>query len=176
MIVWRVTRKAHAEEASSSNAANQPLSGEGAKRYGGRWNHVGVAVVYTSQSLSLAVLEYLVNLPITDLPDDLVSVQIEISDDLPRTEITVKKLPDNWRTFPSVEELKDIGTDWARQAKVPVLVVPSVVIPNELNYLVNPLHPLSRGIKIVSVDPFALDTRLLSKTKPPRKSRLKVVR
>ena len=79
MIVWRVTRKAHAEQPLSGNAANQPLSGEGAKRYGGRWNHIGVAVVYTSQSLSLAVLEYLVNLPITDLPDDLVSVQIEIS-------------------------------------------------------------------------------------------------
>ena len=167
MIVWRVTRKAHAE---------QPLSGEGAKRYGGRWNYIGGAVVYTSQSLSLAVLEYLVNLPITDLPDDLVSVQIEIPADLPRAKITIKELPNNWRTFPSVEELKDIGTDWAHEATVPILVVPSVVIPNELNYLVNPSHRLSHGIKIVSVDAFALDTRLFSNRKPVRKRSRKVTR
>lgn len=167
MLVWRVTRKAHAE---------QPLSGEGARRYGGRWNHVGVAVVYTSQSLSLAVLEYLVNLPITDLPSDLVSIQIEIPNALPRAEITIKELPDNWRTYPSVEELKDIGTDWARQAAAPILVVPSVVIPSELNYLVNPAHPLSDGIKTVSVDAFALDTRLYSTRKPARKGSRKVTR
>lgn len=167
MVVWRVTRKAHAE---------QPLSGEGARRYGGGWNYIGVAVVYTSQSLSLAVLEYLVNLPINDLPDDLASVQIEIPDDLPRTEITIKALPDDWRTYPSVEELKDIGTDWARQAATPILVVPSVVIPSELNYLVNPTHPLSDAIKIVSVDAFALDTRLYSTPKPARKGSRKVAR
>lgn len=167
MLVWRVTRKAHAE---------QPLSGEGARRYGGRWNHIGAAVVYSSQSLSLAVLEYLVNLSITDLPDDLVSVQIEIPDDLPRTEIAIKKLPDNWRRFPSVAELKDIGTDWARQGTAPILVVPSVVIPNELNYLISPTHPLSHRIKIVSVEAFALDTRLHSTRKPTRKGSRKVTR
>jgi len=167
MLVWRVTRKAHAE---------QPLGGEGARRYGGRWNHIGVAVVYTSQSLSLAVLEYLVNLPITDLPGDLVSIQINIPNDLPRAEITIKELPDNWRTYPSVEELRDIGTDWVRKASVPVLVVPSVVIPNELNYLVNPTHPLSDGIEIVSIDAFALDTRLYSARKPTRKGSRKVTR
>ena len=126
-------------------------------------------MVYTSQSLSLAALEYLVNLPIADLPDDLVSVQIEIPDDLPRSEITIKELPRNWRTLPSIEELKDIGTEWVRQAKVPVLVVPSVVIPSELNYLINPIHPLSDVIKIVSVAAFALDPRLDSMRKPARK-------
>jgi len=167
MLVWRVTRKAHAE---------QPLSGEGARRYGGRWNHIGVAVVYTSQSLSLAVLEYLVNLPIRDLPSDLVSIQINIPNDLPRAEITIKELPDNWRMYPSVEELRDLGTDWVRKASVPVLVVPSVVIPNELNYLVNPTHPLSDGIEIVSIDAFALDTRLDSARKPTRKGSRKVIR
>ena len=167
MLVWRVTRKADAE---------QPLSGEGARRYGGRWNHIGVALVYTSQSLSLAVLEYLVNLPITDLPGDLVSLQIEIPNDLPRVEVTIKELPDNWRTYPSVEELKDIGTDWVRRATVPILVVPSVVIPSELNYLINPIHPLSDRVEILSVDAFALDTRLYTTRKPSRKGSRKVTR
>src|SRR5260370_28034985 len=160
MAVWRVTRKAHAD---------QVLSCEGGRRYGGRWNHVGVAVLYTSQSLSLAVLEYLVNLPITDLPDDLVSIQIEIGGDLPRAEITINDLPDDWRTFPAIEELKDIGTHWAHKATTPILVVPSVVIPNEFNYLINPAHPRFNRINVVSVGPFALDTRLYRARKPTRK-------
>ena len=176
MLVWRVTRKAHAEQPTKGEAANQALSGEGARRHGGRWNHIGVAVVYTSQSLSLAVLEYLVNLPISDLPDDLVSVQIEIPSDLPLAEISIKGLPNNWRTFPAIEELKDIGTNWAHKATTPILVVPSVVIPNELNCLINPRHSLSNGIDIVSVEPFALDTRLYGTRKPVRKGRLKVIR
>ena len=167
MLVWRVTRKAHAEE---------PLNGEGARRYGGRWNHVGTAVVYTSGSLSLAVLEYLVNLPISDLPDDLVSVQVQIPGKIPRAEIPVNDLPNNWRTFPAIEELKDIGTNWAQQEATPILVVPSVVIPSELNYLVNPTHPLSRKIDIVSVELFALDARLYRARKPARKRSRKVIR
>src|SRR5947207_2322195 len=127
MVVWRVTRRAHAE---------QPLTGEGARRFGGRWNHVGTSLVYTSGTLSLAVLEYLVNLSIRDLPDDLVSIQVQVPDDLARTELAIDDLPENWRTFPASEELKDIGSDWVREGTTPILSVPSVVIPNELNYLV----------------------------------------
>ena len=160
MLVWRVTRKAHAE---------QPLSGEGARRYGGRWNHAGTAVVYSSESLSLAVLEYLVNLPINDLPDDLISVQIQIPDDLPRAEISIKQLPDNWRGFPATEKLKDMGLDWVREGKKAILAVPSVVIPNERNYLINPANSETRRVKIISVEPFALDVRLHRTRKPARK-------
>ena len=152
MRVWRVTRKAHAE---------QPLSGEGARLHGGRWNHAGAAVVYTSQSLSLAVLEYLVNVSVTDLPADLVSIQIEFPNKLQRAEIRLRDLPADWRIFPGSEELKDIGIGWALKASTPVLVVPSVVIPSELNYLINPKHRLIDRIRILSVEPFALDARLL---------------
>lgn len=154
MIVWRVSRRAYAES---------PLSGEGARLHGGRWNHVGVAVVYTSESLSLAVLEYLVNLSIVDLPDDLVSIQIEIPNRLKRSEISVSGLPKNWRTYPATDELKDIGTEWARKANTAVLVIPSVVIPSEHNYLINPKRPLASRIKVVSIQPFAIDARILSR-------------
>lgn len=160
MFVWRVTRKPHADE---------PLSGEGARRFGGRWNHVGTAVVYTSESLSLAALEYLVNLPISDLPDDLVSVKIQIPENLTTKRISVDDLPDNWRAFPAIEQLKDVGTEWVREEKTAILSVPSVVIPTELNYLVNPAHEAARRIEIVSVDPFALDTRLFRAQKLGRK-------
>src|SRR5437773_11718210 len=161
MVVWRVTRRAHAE---------QPLTGEGARRFGGRWNHVGTSLVYTSGTLSLAVLEYLVNLPIRDLPDDLVSIQVQVPDDLARTELAIDDLPENWRTFPASEELKNIGSDWVREGTTPILSVPSVVIPNELNYLVNPAHKEARRVEVVSVDHFALDVRLYRAGKRARKS------
>src|SRR6266536_2968936 len=161
MVVWRVTRRAHAE---------QPLTGEGARRFGGRWNHVGTSLVYTSATLSLAVLEYLVNLPISDLPDDLVSIQVQVPDDLARAELAIDDLPENWRTFPAGEELKDIGSDWVPEGTAPVLPVASVVIPNELNYLVNPAHKEVRRVEVVSVEPFALDVRLYRARKRARKS------
>jgi RES domain-containing protein len=153
LTVWRITRQAHAHE---------PLSGEGARRYGGRWNHAGVPVVYTSEHLSLAVLEYLVNLSVPDLPSDLVFVRIEIPARLPRVKIDVSELPRYWRSFPARESLKDIGADRLRRRATPLLVVPSVVIPSEHNVLINPDHPLTRRIDDISIERFALDDRLLA--------------
>jgi RES domain-containing protein len=157
MLVWRLTRMTHADE---------PLTGEGAQRFGGRWNHPGTPVVYTSATLSLAVLEFLVNLPIIDLPNDLVSIRIDVPDGLNQTNIVVDDLPDNWRAFPAIEDLRDIGTDWVRESKTAVLAVPSVVIPNELNYVINPAHRDVNRLEVVSIEPFALDTRLLHARKP----------
>jgi len=159
-VVWRLTRKAHTA---------QPLSGEGARLYGGRWNHIGVPIVYSSQSLSLAVLEYLVNVSIADLPGDLFSIRIKIPDGFACSEIAFDELPDTWRTFPAPEELKDIGTNWARKRDTPVLLVPSVVIPGEFNCLINPTHSLAKEIVVDRVEPFALDERLVKKRRRVRK-------
>jgi len=152
MLVWRLTRKAHAE-----------LTGEGARRFGGRWNHVGTSLVYTSGTLSLAVLEYLVHLPISDLPGDLVSIKIKIPDNVKCAEIDIDDLPATWRAFPAIEELKDLGRDWLHAGKTAILTVPSVVIPNESNYLLNPAHPETKHFTMESVDPFSLDPRLYLK-------------
>jgi RES domain-containing protein len=160
MFVWRVTRKAHAE---------QSLSGEGARRFGGRWNHQGVPVVYTSQSLSLAALEYLVNLSMLDLPRDLVSIRIKIPDALVHTAVRIDKLPRNWRAFPAPEILKDIGQEWVENGEAPILVVPSVVIPGEHNFLINPTHPLARKLLVDQIEPFALDKRLRGRRKRARR-------
>ena len=154
MFVWRLTRKAYAGDA---------LDGEGSRRHGGRWNHVGSPMVYASGTLSLCVLEYLVNVSVNDLPNDLVSIQIQLPENLPLTKISFKELPSDWRSFPSVEALKDIGTDWVADQKTAVLVVPSAVIPNELNYLINPLHPRTKDIRIEAVGSFTLDPRLFNK-------------
>lgn len=160
MRVWRVTRRTH---------TGQPLSGEGARLYGGRWNHIGVPIVYTSQTLSLVVLEYLVNVSIGHLPDDLFSIRIEIPDDLGQVEIGVDELPATWRTFPAPELLKDIGTDWANEGDTAVLLVPSVVIPSERNCLINPKHALAGRIVSDRIEPFALDERLFKTRRRARK-------
>jgi RES domain-containing protein len=160
MVVWRVTRKAHTQ---------QPLSGEGARLYGGRWNHLGVPVVYASESLSLAVLEYLVNLSMPDLPDDLFSIRFLIPADFGHDEISTDKLPYTWRTFPAPEALKDIGTEWTKTGDTPLLLVPSVVIPSERNCLINPKHAFARKIVVDRIEPFELDERLSSRRRRTRK-------
>jgi RES domain-containing protein len=77
------------------------LDGEGARQAGGRWNHRGVAVVYTSATLSLAALEYFVHLDPADVPGDLVAIPAEIPDTLTRREITADSLPANWQAYPA---------------------------------------------------------------------------
>src|SRR4029453_19008701 len=87
--VWRICRQPYAA-----------FDGEGARQAGGRWNHRGVAVVYTSATLSLAALEYFVHLDPTDAPGDLVAIPADIPDSLSRIEIRAETLPSHWRAYP----------------------------------------------------------------------------
>ena len=162
MFVWRLTRTTHADE---------PMTGEGARRFGGRWNHPGIPVIYTSATLSLAVLEFLVNVSSVDLPDDLVSIRIEVPEDLNQSHLLIDDLPRTWRTYLGIEDLREIGTNWVREGKTAVLAVPSVVIPNELNYVINPTHSDVHRLKVVSIEAFALDTRLSHSRKPMKTAR-----
>lgn len=156
MLLWRLTPKTHSAK---------PLSGEGSRRHGGRWNHAGTAVVYSSATLSLAVLEYLVNLDVSHLPTDLVSIELNVPDNLSRKEISANDLPPTWRDYPGPEDLKDIGSAWIKTGADPLLVVPSAVIPREFNFVINPDHPAAVGIKTVKIEPFTLDPRLFSSRK-----------
>jgi RES domain-containing protein len=136
------------------------FDGEGARLAGGRWNRRGFPIVYTSATLSLAALEYCVHLDIGDAPDDLVAVAADIPTRVPRSHVTISDLPANWRTYPAPEALADLGTTWARARQTAVLVVPSVVIPHERNYLLNPAHPAFSAIRVGTPESFALDARL----------------
>ena len=149
MQVWRVSRRLHAA-----------FDGEGAGLNGGRWNHPGIRIVYTSGSLSLAALEYFVNLDTDLAPDDLVSITAEIPDDLAVHRLIVADLPDGWQSFPALVALQDLGTTWASQAATAVLAVPSAVIPQEWNYLLNPAHPDFRRIRVHKPQAFLFDPRL----------------
>lgn len=150
MIVWRLTLKQHAAP-----------DGEGARRYGGRWNKPGTPVVYTSGALSLAALEYLVHVDSDILPNALVSVRATIPDRLKIETLDTANLPVDWKDKIIPVSLQQLGTEWADRAQSPVLKVPSVLIDHEWNYVLNPLHPDFSKISWDAGTGFSFDPRLL---------------
>ena len=149
MIVYRIGRTKHAND----------LTGEGARLNGGRWNHMGTPCVYASENRALALLEYTVNISINDIPRALSVMTISIPDTNIRV-IAIPELPGNWKTVPPPAETKDFGTALLKSADHPVYKVPSSVLPEEFNYLLNPLHPDSIQFKILHIQDFVYDVRI----------------
>lgn len=147
--VWRVCKSAHAE-----------LDGEGARLYGGRWNRPGSRIVYASGSLSLAALEYFVHLDADLAPDDLVSLRLEIPRDLALEALRARNLPADWRSYPAPLAVQALGTEWAALGETAILAVPSVVIPEEWNYLLNPAHADFSRVRAGARAPFSFDPRM----------------
>jgi RES domain-containing protein len=116
--------------------------------------------VYTSSRLSLAALELLVHTDVPLVPPDLVAFEIEIPDDVPMDSIDIAALPKDWRV-PGNRTCRDLGDAWLVSEHTAVLKVPSAVVPEEFNYIVNPRHDGSKAISIVSRRKFAFDSRLL---------------
>ena len=139
--------------------ASRGLDGEGARRFGGRWNRPGVAVVYASQSLSLAALELLVHLESAAILGHYVAYQIEFPESAVE-ELPARRLPVHWRASPAPPALQEIGTRWVRARRSAVLRVPSAVIPPESNYLLNPDHPGFPRFVHSAVERFDFDPRL----------------
>ncbi len=137
------------------------LSGTGPRLYGGRWNRKNVPVVYTAENRSLATVEYLVHVPLSLLPNDLRMAVLEFPDSLVAEKISPKQLPRNWRDYPPPPELAALGSDWALSRHSLLLRVPSAVVENEFNLLLNPLHPEISKVSIVDVEKYTLDKRLL---------------
>ncbi|HVT18183.1 MAG TPA: RES family NAD+ phosphorylase [Thermoanaerobaculia bacterium] len=161
-LVWRIVAARHAERV---------WSGEGARRWGGRWNPPGVAVVYASSTLSLAALELLVHLDPDLLPINLVAVAAELPSDPPLPTLRLRRLPAGWRTYPAPEFLQELGAEWVRTAGSLALAVPSAVIPSEWNVLLNPAHPDFSRLRMHPAEPFAFDSRPLRETGPFRTKR-----
>ncbi len=148
--VWRITTARFAQTA---------FSGEGARLYGGRWNPKGCEVVYTAESQSLALLELLVQ--DDPLRANYVLIPAVLPSDLRMTQLDAGELPDNWRTLGARDVLQAMGLEWIRSGQTAVLSIPSAVLPEERNYLLNPRHP--DFVRIVIGEPRSLqtDTRLL---------------
>jgi RES domain-containing protein len=119
-----------------------------------------VPVVYTSATLSLAVMELLVHLDDDDLAKAYVAVPADIPDTLAVKRVRVVDLPRSWRRYPAPAALVELGARWAAAAETAVLAVPSAVIPHELNYLLNPRHPHFKRIRVRKPEAFSFDPRL----------------
>ena len=154
MIVWRLCRRKY---------SRAPLDGEGARKYGGRWNHKGIQLVYCSSTLSLCALEYLVHLQADLIPNDLVSISIELPDSMSIKNVEPEELPRGWQAYPAPSEPQDLGTKWARSRESLALRVPSSLIPIEYNYVVNPGHEEFSEVLVKETKPFKLDPRLVRK-------------
>jgi RES domain-containing protein len=145
MQVWRIARRVY-----------PPLDGTGARLNGKRWNPQGTPVVYTASHLSLAVLELLVHIDPEDIPDDLTAYRIGIPDAL---EIeSVRNLPEDWKT--NLAACRTAGEAWFRSGRTAVLSVPSAVIEQERNMVLNPVHPAFPEIQILEELSFQFDPRL----------------
>ncbi len=117
-------------------------------------------MVYTSDTLSLAALEYFVHVDPGEAPSDLVAVPADVPDGVSREEIPVEGLPGDWRRYPAPGGLAELGSEWVRSGRTAVLVVPSAVVPRERNYLLSPAHRDFRRIRVGSPEPFSFDPRM----------------
>jgi RES domain-containing protein len=151
MRIWRICREVHAAGAST---------GEGARRFGGRWNSRGVPMVYASTSLALAAIELFVHLEPSQSPGDLVSIPAELPHGEPARTIHADELPPDWWTDDALAQTRKLGDEWIRSAASLALQVPSVPIRSDWNVLVNPRHPRIAEVKIDPLQPFNFDWRM----------------
>jgi RES domain-containing protein len=149
MRVWRIARGCYA-----------PLDGEGARLHGGRWNSAGRPVVYTAQSAALAVLELLVWTDPEDVPADLRLFEIELPGDARIDRVDIEALPGNWME-PGSPACAGMGDRWLAAGESLALAIPSAVLPEDSNLLINPRHPAAARVHVAESRPFTFDLRLL---------------
>jgi len=150
-IVWRLARSEFADE----------LDGEGARLFGGRWNSRGRSALYTSSHLSLSVLEVYVHIP-PELRDDLPvlrAVSISVPDDAGAASVSQEQLVALLASEDPMAACRVVGDAWLDRDAELVLRVPSILVPEETNLILNPAHPRMREVKIVSSRSFHFDPR-----------------
>lgn len=142
--------------------ADKAYRGFGAKLNSGRWHKSGCEAVYTSSSRSLCVLEILVQVDPEEMPD-YVCVPAQIPKDVwsKREVFGAATLPAGWRSYPPPPALAHLGSRWFEDARTAILEVPSAVMPEEANYILNPNHADFKKIVVGGSEPFTFDPRLL---------------
>ena len=152
LTTWRLTRPQYVATA---------LSGEGSARYPGRWNVRGRRVAYVSEHLSLATLEVLAHAETVDTLNQYVALRVSLPAD---SVTTARVLPDNWQQNPPSAATRELGETWFRAGETLLFKVPSVLIPNEHNYLLNPAHEAFQHVEVAEAVPLPFDARILQLT------------
>lgn len=152
MIVYRLTKKKYKEE----------LSGKGAEINGGRWNSKGRQLIYTGESRALCTTEIAVHTPLGIIPNDYYLQSIKLPK-IMMYEVALKQLNKNWKNFPHEISTKQIGDKFIDDNHFLIFKVPSAVVQDEYNYLINPNHKLFGKVKMIKVEEFKFDKRLFDK-------------
>ena len=150
---WRIVVQSEASTA---------FSGEGARRYGGRWNSRNIRVIYASEHQSTAALEVFVHNKPFNPNEKYKAFRLEWHDSLTER-FPPEKLPTNWRIFPAPLEIKEIGDHWVQERRSAVLALPSVISPADTNFLLNPEHRDFKRIRVAPPIDFEFDSRLLNR-------------
>ena len=150
MRAFRIVKKRHALTA---------FSGEGARAYGGRWNHPGIPMVYAAHTRALAALESLAHYGGAERRMAFVTFEIEIPDKR-AIHVLAAALPRDWRQDEPVAATQGLGSEWQLSERSAALVVPSVLVPQEFCVLLNPEHPDIDKIMVSYPEPFEFDRRL----------------
>jgi RES domain-containing protein len=148
MIVYRISNELYKED----------ISGNGAAINGSRWNSKNIRMVYTGEYISLSILESLVHLREIDIPEKQYFLTIQIPD-VEFQDIILSKLKDKWQQH--INYTQWIGDQFIKNNEALVLIVPSAIVPQEHNFLINPLHATFKKVKIVNTELLELDKRLL---------------
>ncbi len=151
-VVWRLTQPEFAAE----------LNGEGNTITGARWNSPGRGVVYGSFNLSLCVLESFAHLPPLlriNLPE-MAAVRIEVPDEASRLDIDLADLPSDLIGEEAEERCRQLGDGWLTVQEHLICTIPSIIVPQERNIMIDPAHRLMAKVKIVSMERFRFDPRL----------------
>jgi RES domain-containing protein len=152
MIVFRISKEKF----------HKDISGTGSRIYGGRWNYKGFPTLYTSETRALSTLELLVHTDNDLLPPNLKLLSVElplIAEEI--MSIQIRDLPKKWRKSPPSELLKLIGKKNLIDQNRLAIKVPSVIIPDEYNIVINPLHEGFKDVKIKRIEDYKIDIRLL---------------
>ena len=155
-VLWRIA-------SDTPDYVAQDLSGKGAEITGGRWNRKGLAVVYATGTASLAALETIVHFAAASLPLNRFLVRIDVPDDLwsARRTATAASLDVGWNAVPAGRVSLDFGDAWLKDpAGSLVLEVPSVVVPEESNVLLNARHPQMKRVRATKLRLWQYDGRL----------------
>lgn len=155
MRLWRIA-------ADTREYTADDLSGKGAEKTGGRWNREGSPVVYCSSSAALACLETVVHLDLPDFPLNRFLVAVDVPDKLwsAREEWPAQALPVGWSAIPEGKVSVEAGDKWLSGLGSALLLVPSVIVPEEFNILLNPRHPDAGRIVATKLRPWFFDRRL----------------
>jgi RES domain-containing protein len=157
MRVWRIATDTPTYTADD-------LRGLGAKTTGGRWNRAGTPVVYCAETISLAAVETLVHLGAGGLPLNRYLVSVEIPEAIWRRRqiLPLQTAPVGWDALPTGKVSLDYGDAWLTALASALLVVPSIVVPEESNILINPQHPDASGLSATKLRKWRYDERLLA--------------